>query len=160
VGAIACLLLGFQHASPGLGVTKGASFAGAGFGLAAGLFTCTAILGGRHMMTRGLDAFQYVALAYGATGLVLAVVAAVQGVSVPVNGPGLGYAAGVVIVGTVIPALLFYSSIRLIGAPFAALLATVEPFVAVVLSYLVLDQPLTALQLLGGALILAAVVEL
>jgi drug/metabolite transporter (DMT)-like permease len=66
----------------------------------------------------------------------------------------------VVIVGTVIPVLLFYSSIRLIGAPSAALLATVEPFVAVVLSFLVLDQPLTALQLLGGGLILAAVLEL
>lgn len=203
LAATVCLLLGFEHASPGLvellfyiypllvtvgaallfretirsrhavllalglcgialtlGAVRSASAAGAGFGLAAGLFTATAILGGRHVMTRGLDAFQYVALAYGATGAVLAIVAAVHGISVPVNGPGLGYTAGVVIVGTVIPVLLFYSSIRLIGAPSAALLATVEPFVAVVLSFLVLDQPLTALQLLGGGLILAAVLEL
>ena len=56
--------------------------------------------------------------------------------------------------------LLFYTGVGLIGAGTTSLLASVEPLVAVVLAYLVLNQSLTATQLGGGALILCSVVAL
>jgi drug/metabolite transporter (DMT)-like permease len=66
----------------------------------------------------------------------------------------------VIAVGTAVPALFFYSSIRLIGAGAAARLATIEPLTAVVLSYIVLHDSLSATQVVGGAVLLTSVVLL
>jgi drug/metabolite transporter (DMT)-like permease len=56
--------------------------------------------------------------------------------------------------------ILFYGAVKLVGASTASLLATVEPLVAVLLAYVVLDESLEAMQLAGGALILCGVVSL
>jgi drug/metabolite transporter (DMT)-like permease len=64
------------------------------------------------------------------------------------------------VIGAGIPTLAFITGIRLLGAPRAAILATFEPVVGVALAALLLGQQPTIVQLLGGAMIIAAGVVL
>jgi drug/metabolite transporter, DME family len=64
------------------------------------------------------------------------------------------------LVGAAIPTLCFITGIRLLGAPRAAILATLEPVVGVGLAAWLLNEQPAALQLVGGALILVAAVLL
>ena len=64
------------------------------------------------------------------------------------------------LVGAGIPTLCFITGIRLLGAPRAAILATLEPVVGVALAAWLLNEQPSPLQLLGGALILVAAVLL
>jgi drug/metabolite transporter (DMT)-like permease len=69
----------------------------------------------------------------------------------------------VVLAGTVgagIPTLCFITGIRLLGAPRAAILATLEPVVGVALAAMLLGEEPAPVQLVGGALILVAAVLL
>ena len=63
-------------------------------------------------------------------------------------------------IGAGIPTLAFITGIRRLGASRAAILATLEPVVGVGLAAWLLGQQPTAIQLLGGVLILAAAVML
>jgi drug/metabolite transporter (DMT)-like permease len=64
------------------------------------------------------------------------------------------------LVGAAIPTLCFITGIRLLGAPRAAILATLEPVVGVALAAWLLHEQPSALQVTGGALILVAAVLL
>jgi drug/metabolite transporter (DMT)-like permease len=69
--------------------------------------------------------------------------------------PGL---IGVGVVSTAVAVQTFYAGVRRIGAARAALLSTVEPIYTITLATLLLGERLTAIQLLGGLLVIAAVV--
>jgi drug/metabolite transporter (DMT)-like permease len=64
------------------------------------------------------------------------------------------------IIGAAIPTLAFITGIRLLGAPRAAILATLEPVVGVALAAWLLGERPAPLQLVGGMLVLAAAVLL
>ncbi len=150
------LALGVVGIALTVGVPKSASWLGIACGLGAGLFTSVFILGSRHVMTRSVDSFQFIALAYTGTSAAMLSACLVRGTD-PTSGPALGYAALVIVAGTVVPALLLYSAISRIGAGPAARLATAEPLVAVMLSFLVLGEALSSGQIAGGALVLSSV---
>ncbi|MBD1866422.1 EamA family transporter [Cyanobacteria bacterium FACHB-471] len=61
------------------------------------------------------------------------------------------------IVGNLMPYLLFLWSIQRVHAERAAIVATLEPFVAAILAWLWFGQTLSLLQILGGVLIIVAV---
>lgn len=67
---------------------------------------------------------------------------------------------GIATIGSVIPIITLFASIRLIGSADASLVSTIEPLCTVLLSSLLLGERFTGLQLAGGALILAGVVIL
>jgi drug/metabolite transporter (DMT)-like permease len=67
-------------------------------------------------------------------------------------------AAGVVLVGTLLPFICMVAALRHIPAPRAAVVATLEPVLAAVFAWLIHDEALTAVQLAGGAAVLGAVV--
>jgi drug/metabolite transporter (DMT)-like permease len=202
LGATACLLAGFDAASPGLvvllfyiyplvvtvaahilfreeltrrrvlllvvgmtgivltvGIPDAATAEGIAWGLGAGACISIYILGGRHVMSRSVDSFQFVALSAGGALVSVVPFAAAIGVSLP-PGDAVAYAAGVVLISSVVPTLLFYFAVRRIGASSASRLATVEPVTAVVLSYVVLGDAIVASQIAGGALVVGAVVAL
>lgn len=125
-------------------------------GLFAGVCTTGYFLGGRYLMHNGVEPLGITTVLYLVPSLALVAVALVRGFDVP-SWSGSASASGVVLVGTVIPILMLFTAIRLIGAGTTALLSTVEPFLAVVLAYVVLDERLTATQLVGGASMIAAV---
>jgi drug/metabolite transporter (DMT)-like permease len=73
---------------------------------------------------------------------------------------GWGWLACVAVVSTVAAVTLFFAGLQRVGATTASILATVEPLVTVLLAFLVFDETLGVVQLVGGALVLAAVLVL
>ena len=65
--------------------------------------------------------------------------------------------AGIAVVSTVGAIYLFFAGLRRVGPTTAAILATVEPVITVLLAFLVFGERLDAVQLAGGALVLSAV---
>ena len=63
-----------------------------------------------------------------------------------------------VVLGTIVPFFLIVGSMRHISATRAGITAMVEPVVASVAAYAWLDETLGAMQLLGGAIVLAGIV--
>ena len=73
---------------------------------------------------------------------------------------GWGWLACLAVISTVGAVSLFFAGLDRVGPTAASILSTVEPVVTVVLAFLVFGEVLGAVQLLGGALVLAAVVVL
>src|SRR4051794_8692435 len=73
---------------------------------------------------------------------------------------GFGWLACLAVVSTVGAISLFFAGLKRVGPSTAAILATVEPLVTMLLAFLVFGETLGAPQLLGGALVLAAVLVL
>ena len=73
---------------------------------------------------------------------------------------GWGWLACLAGVSTVAAISLFFAGLRRVGPTTASILATVEPLVTVLLAFLVFGEMLGAVQLAGGALVLAAVLAL
>jgi drug/metabolite transporter (DMT)-like permease len=61
---------------------------------------------------------------------------------------------------TILPISLFYAGMSRIGAGQAAILSTIEPVLVLVLSFIILNERLELIQLVGAALILASAVLL
>ena len=96
----------------------------------------------------------------GATGT-FAILAVVMG------GPALGFSAegwawlgAIALVSTVGAIIAFFAGLARVGPSTAAILSTLEPPVTVGLAALAFGEALTAVQLIGGALVLATVVVL
>jgi drug/metabolite transporter (DMT)-like permease len=77
-----------------------------------------------------------------------------------VTAAGWLWLLGIAVVSTVIAVSLFFAGLKRVGPTAASVLSTVEPVVTVLLAFLVFGELLGALQLLGGALVIAAVLVL
>lgn len=150
------LALGMAGIALTVGTPSVATAAGIGWGLAAGVCVSVFILGGRHVMARSVDSFQFVTLSFVGGAITLLPIAAAVGVDSPPSA-AVGYAACLVALSTLLPTLLFYFGVRRIGAGGASRLATIEPVTAVVLSYVVLGDAIAASQIAGGVLVVSAV---
>jgi drug/metabolite transporter (DMT)-like permease len=73
---------------------------------------------------------------------------------------GWGWLACLAVVSTVASISLFFAGLPRVGPTTASILATVEPLVTVLLAFLVFGETLGAVQLVGAALVLAAVLAL
>jgi drug/metabolite transporter (DMT)-like permease len=73
---------------------------------------------------------------------------------------GWGWLACLAVISTVASISLFFAGLRRVGPTTASILATVEPLVTVVLAFLVFGETLGAVQVVGGCLVLAAVLVL
>jgi drug/metabolite transporter (DMT)-like permease len=77
-----------------------------------------------------------------------------------VTAGGWVWLASLAVVSTVGAISLFFAGLRRVGPTTASILATVEPLVTVLLAFLVFGETLGAVQVLGGALVLSAVLVL
>jgi drug/metabolite transporter (DMT)-like permease len=66
-------------------------------------------------------------------------------------------AAGVIVIGTLLPFICIVAALRHVPAPRAAVVATLEPVLAAVFAWFVHDEALAAVQVAGGVAVLAAV---
>jgi drug/metabolite transporter (DMT)-like permease len=73
---------------------------------------------------------------------------------------GWGWLAGLAVVSTVAAISLFFAGLRRVGPTHAAILATVEPLVTVLLAFAAFGETLGAAQLAGGALVLSSALAL
>ena len=77
-----------------------------------------------------------------------------------VTAAGWGWLVGIAVVSTVAAVSFFFAGLKRVGPTTASILSTVEPVVTVVLAFLVFGELLGTLQLVGGALVIAAVLIL
>ena len=73
---------------------------------------------------------------------------------------GWAWLACIAVVSTVAALGLFFAGLRRVGPTTASILSTVEPLVTAVLAFVVFGEQLTSVQLIGGALVLGAVLAL
>jgi drug/metabolite transporter (DMT)-like permease len=141
-----------------VGVPEELSGAGIAFGLGGAVSVTAVILASRHLMvSRGLSPRWLSGLMFIGPAVGLALAAPFRTPELSLGGEAWGWALCAVFVSAVIPISLFYNGVKLVGAGTAALLANAEPLVGVVLAYAVLGETLTALQLLGGVLVIGGV---
>jgi drug/metabolite transporter (DMT)-like permease len=137
---------------------------GIGLSFLAALTQAFYVLAARHGFAR-IPPVEAAAVTMGGAAMGYLAIALVTGQLVSLGSPLASDDALVPVlmaglIGAAIPTLCFITGIRLLGAPRAAILATLEPVVGVALAAWLLGERPAALQLVGGALILVAAVLL
>ena len=97
---------------------------------------------------------------FASAGLVYGALMTVNGPHWPTSVNGWLAVAAITLIATVIAVVTFLAGLKLIGPTDASMLSTLEPVVTVVLAALLFQEKLQLIALLGGGLILAAVILL
>lgn len=144
------LTIGPEVAGQPLGVALGAA--------AAVVYSAYILVGSRLTPRTG---------ALASSTVIMTAAAAVYGLIVVTQRPSFPSTAGswaavgaIALVSTVVAITTFFAGMARLGAAEASTLSTIEPVVTVALAAVVLDERISAAQLAGGALILAAVILL
>lgn len=111
-------------------------------------------------VTAGLGPFATSAVVMGSCGLVYDALARPLGAELPHGAKAWAALVGVALICTVVAVTCFFGALTRLGPGDTAVISTVEPVVSVAAAYLVLDERLTSLQLLGGVLVVVAVAVL
>lgn len=134
--------------------------AGALLALGAALTYTTYILVSDRIVGE-IDPFMFALLVLTGATASFAVAGTVSGsLDLGLSGEAWLWLVAIALVSTVVAVSAFFAGLRRVGPSEAAILSTFEPPVTVALAFLVLGERLTAWQLVGGALVLAAVVLL
>lgn len=134
---------------------------GAALALAAALVYSTYILASERVAGRVRPTVLSALVCSGAA-VSLTAGAAVLGELRPgeLTAAGWGWLVCLAVVSTVGAISLFFAGLRRVGPTMASILSTAEPVVTVLLAFLVFGERLGALQLVGGALVIGAVLVL
>lgn len=134
---------------------------GIALGLGAAVCVTAVMLSSRHLMvTHGLSPRWLSGLMFTSPAIALVVAMPFRAPDFSLTGEAWTWALCAVFVAAVVPISLFYTGVKLVGAGTASLLANAEPLVGVVLAYVVLDETLSGLQVVGGVLVIGGVVVL
>jgi drug/metabolite transporter (DMT)-like permease len=138
---------------------QGGSWTGILFAItAAGIYSVYIIVGTGVM--KRVSAFQSSTVIFASAGAVYCTLALVNGPQLPQTGAGWGAVTATVLLATVIPVATFLAGLQLIGPTNASMLSTLEPIVTVLLAAWLFAEALPLMTLVGGALILVAVLLL
>jgi len=158
---VGVLALGTVGVALTVGLPDSANATGIALGLLAGICVAGLVISARALTTTGgIAPLVLCGLMFTSPLVVLVPVSAARGIDLDIGGEAWLWASGAVVVSVVIPIALFYTGVQLAGAGAASILGVGEPLAGVLLAYFVLSESLTWLQLLGGLLIVAAVVVL
>ena len=111
-------------------------------------------------VTRHVSAVQSSTVIFASAGLVYGALTFVNGANFPPSSAGWLTILGIVFISTIIPVATFLMGLERVGPTNAAMLSTVEPVVTVLLAAWLFGDKLEPVVLIGGALILAAVILL
>ena len=140
------------------GGTGGLEATGVALALGAGAAYAIYILVAESVVAR-IDAFLLTALV-ATGGAVTFLVTGLIGGALTFPAGGWIWIAAIAIFSTVLPIVTFLLGMERVGAATASILSTVEPVVTVGLAVAIYSESLGAPQILGGALVLAAVIAL
>lgn len=162
--ALGLSLVGLVLTLAGAGEIGQLDALGIGLSFMAALAQAFYVLAARHGFAR-IPPVEAAATTMTGAALGYVVIALVTGQLADLAAPAASSAALLPVlaagfVGAAIPTLCFITGIRLLGAPRAAILATLEPVVGVLLAAILLNEQPAPVQLLGGAFILVAAVLL
>lgn len=138
---------------------EGGQLPGILFSLSAGLIYSVYIIVGTNVM-KHVSALQSSVVIFASAGAVYGLLMVVNGVHLPATNAGWINIAGMVLVATVIPVVTFLAGLERIGPTNAAMLSTLEPVVTVLLAVWIFGELLKPIVMLGGGLILLAVILL
>ena len=124
-----------------------------------GLIYSIYIIVGTDVM-RNASPVQSSAVIFTAAGMSAGALMMLKGPHFPTTLNGWAAIIAIVIIATLIPVAAFLAGLERIGPTNAAMLSTLEPVVTVLLAYWWLNEALTPVALIGGGLILSAVLLL
>ena len=125
---------------------------------AAAIYSVYIIVGAQVM--KSVTAVQSSVVIFGSAAAVFGALMAVNGPHPPMTVSGWAAIAAIVLIATIVAVVAFLAGLERIGPTNAAMFSTLEPVVTVSLAVLLLGETLKPLTLLGGGLILAAVLLL
>jgi drug/metabolite transporter (DMT)-like permease len=138
---------------------KGGQTIGALMAIAAALIYSVYIIVGTNVM-KHVTAVQSSTVIFASAGIVYGFFTFVNGAHFPASNFGWFTIAGMIFIATIIPVVTFLAGLEMVGPVNAAMLSTLEPVVTVLLAAWLFDEKLGAVVLLGGGLILIAVIFL
>jgi drug/metabolite transporter (DMT)-like permease len=154
------LALGLALAGTALTVgPEGGQFLGILLAISAAAIYSVYIIVGTQVMKQ-VSAVQSSTVIFAAAGAMSGFLMATSGPHLPATGTGWAVIGSTVLIATVLPVVTFLAGLERIGPTNAAMLSTLEPVVTVLLAALLLGETLKSVTLLGGGLILVAVVLL
>jgi drug/metabolite transporter (DMT)-like permease len=163
LGAWKASALGLASAGTALVLLGGASGAlqatGVLLGLGAGVTYSVYILVADGVVGR-IDAWLFSALVTTGGAVAVTLAGVVTGSLALPSATGWLWIAAIALVSTVLPISTFLLGLERVGAPTASIVSTVEPVLTVSLAVLLLGETLGPTQLLGGLLVIAAVLAL
>jgi drug/metabolite transporter (DMT)-like permease len=142
-----------------IGPVGGGQPLGIVLGLGAAFIYSIYILVGSKITKPG-TAIQSSTVIITSAAVVFGVLIAIRGASFPTTFFGWSSASALALISTVLAIVTFLAGLERVGPTNAATLSTIEPVVTVVLAALILDESITPLRILGGLMILIAVIIL
>lgn len=127
--------------------------------IAAAMIYSVYIIVGANVM-KYVSPVQSSTVIFASAGAVFGMITLINGAHFPVVNSGWLTVAGIVLIATVIPVVAFLAGLERVGPTNAAMLSTLEPVVTVMLGASLLGENLSPTGLLGGGLILVAVILL
>ena len=155
----AAKLLALAVALVGTVLTIGPASSASPLGIAAAAIYAVYIVAGSRLTAR-VPPQTMATVVIAAAGAVFLVATLVRGPTWPRTPAGWLAVLGIAIVSTVAAIVLFFAGLERVGPTRAAVLSTVEPVCTVLLAAALLGESVAPSQLVGGALILTAVVLL
>lgn len=138
---------------------KGGQLIGALMAIGAALIYSIYIIVGTNVM-KHVSAVQSSAIIFTSAGAVYGMLAFANGVYFPASNSGWHAMLGIIVISTIIPVVTFLAGLEMIGPTNAAMLSTLEPVVTVLLAAWLFGERLVPIVMLGGGLILFAVILL
>ena len=132
---------------------------GALMAITAALIYSIYIIVGTNVM-KHVSPVQSSTVIFASAGAVYGLLTLVNGAQFPASNSGWLAMLGIIVVSTIIPVVTFLAGLERIGPTNAAMLSTLEPVVTVLLAAWLFGDKLLPIVMLGGGLILVAVIML
>ena len=126
-------------------------------GIAAALIYSTYIIIGSRVMNK-VGATESTAVIFSSAAVVYFFLWRMEGAPMPATPMAWWVIAGMVAIPTIIASVTFLEGLKRVGAVNASIISTVEPLVTVLLAYLLFGEQLGIKAMVGGLLILTAVI--
>lgn len=137
----------------------GGQIIGALMAIAAALIYSIYIIVGTNVMKR-VSAVQSSAIIFASAGIVYGVLTFANGARFPTSNSGWLAMLGMIVISTIIAVVTFLAGLERVGPTNAAMLSTLEPIVTVLLAAWLFEERLMPIVMVGGGLILTAVILL
>ncbi|MEK6753990.1 MAG: DMT family transporter [Chloroflexota bacterium] len=155
---IIALVLALTGAALTVGPVSG-QLIGALMAITAALIYSIYIIVGAGVM-KHVTAVQSSTIIFASAGAVYGLLTFVNGAHLPASNSGWLVMLGIIVISTIIPVVTFLAGLERVGPTNAAMLSTLEPIVTVLLAAWLFGDKLLPIVMLGGGLILAAVILL
>lgn len=138
---------------------NGGQFIGALMAVTAALIYSIYIIVGTNVM-KHVSPVQSSAVIFASAGAVFGMLSFGSGAHFPASNVGWLAMLGIIVISTIIPVVTFLAGLERIGPTNAAMLSTLEPVVTVLLASWLFGEELLPIVMLGGGMILTAVILL